>query len=342
MLDLVAPIYRTLIYDHLSIKSLVRLSETCKTINNDSNLKEFIMKKIISKFGYRISDRYWSFNYINYDKMNINMLSKIIVEFMNKTRNLDFNNIVNLSFEDKRYLRIMIPNELYLKLSTDEKIQIIHLLCDQLYRLYEYANQRGMKMTCYEYRCVEEFDLYPFNDSITYKLKSLFLKSNNIIKHKILESLNNISYSCKNDRFVNKTKLQNSTPNPKEFINSVCEYDISKLETIIEIGLFLEEYYYLYLTNFLESNIEYYINVNRSYEDKAYDDYPDVIDKILSNKNKIHPNKTNAQVLDRLIRSAIVRFDVNDIREANKKRRARMNGENSSDDSSDDSSEDFD
>jgi len=327
MLESIAPIYRILIYEHLEVKSLVRLSETCKTIHHDSNLKEFIMKKIVGKFGYVISERYWS--YINYDKMNSNMLSRILVDFIQRTINIDFKSIVDLSFSDKRYLRINIPNELYLKLSTDEQVQIVHVLCDQLYRLYVYADQRGMTL--------EEFDLYPlFNNIKYYSLKKLFLKSNNIIKHKILESLNNISYSCKNDRFVNKTKLQNSTPNPKEFINSLCDDDISKLETIIEIGLFLEEYYYLYLTNFLESNLEEYIDVNGSYEDKAYDDYADNIDKILNSKNKLYPKKTNAQVLDKLIRRAIVRFDVNDIKEANNKRRARMNGENSSDDSSED------
>jgi hypothetical protein len=322
MLESVAPIYRTLIYDHLSIKSLVKLSETCKTINND--LKEYIMKKIINKFGYRISQRYWSCNYIKYDK--INMLSTVLVEFKNRTIHIDFSSIVDLRFEDKRYLTINIPNELYLKLSTDEQIQIIDLLCGQLY-----ANQRGMRMNCYEYRCAEEFDLYPFYDSIKCKLKSLFLKSNNLVKHKILDSLNNIHDSC-----INKIKTENSTPDPQGFINGLCDYDISKLETIIEIGLFLKEYYCdLYLTDFLESNIEYYIDVNRSYEDKLYDDFTDEVDKILDGRNKIYPEKTNGQILMRLIRSTNVTFIVQDIKEASKKRRARFNGEDSSDNSED-------
>lgn len=346
MLESVAPIYRTLIYEHLSIKSLVRLSETCKTIHNDSNLKEFIMKKIINKFGYRISQRYWS--YINYDKMNSNMLSRVLVEFIQRTINIDFISIVDLGFVDKRYLTINIPNQLYLKLSIDEQIQIVDVLCGQLYRLYEYANQRGMRMNCYDYRCAEEFDLYPFYDSIKCKLKSLFLKSNHLVKHKILGSLNNIQ------SWINKIESENSTsnqfidglidydtnPDPQGFINGLCDYDISKLETIIEIGLFLEEYYCdLYLTDFLESNIEYYIDVKRSYEDKAYDDFTDEVDKILDGRNKIYPEKTNGQILKKLIRSTNITFIVQDIYEASKKRRARFNGEDSDDSDNSDGSE---
>ena len=333
MLESVAPIYRTLIYEHLGVKSLVRLSETCKTIHHDSNLKEFIMKKIINKFGYRISQRYWS--YINYDKMNSNMLSRVLVEFKNRTLNIDFKSIVDLSFVDKRYLRINIPNELYLKLSTDEQIQIVHLL----YKLYEYVLQRAMRMNCYEYRCAEEFDLYKLFDNIKYNLKKLFLKSNHLVKHKIIDSLNNIQ-SC-----INQIKTENSTPNqfidglcdydttpdPQEFINGLCDYDIGQLETIIEIGLFLEEYYCdLYLADFLESNIECYIEMNRSYENKVYDDFTDIVDKILDDRNKIYPEKTNGQILMRLIRSTNVSFIVDDIKEASKKRRARFNGEDSS------------
>ena len=61
-----------------------------------------------------------------------------------------------------------------------------------------------------------------------------------------------------------------------------------KLETIIEIGVYLDEYYVLYLEDFLESNIECYIDVNNSYENKAWDYYADFIDKILDDRNKIY------------------------------------------------------
>jgi len=83
----------------------------------------------------------------------------------------------------------------------------------------------------------------------------------------------------------------------------------------------------------LESNIEYYIDVNRSYEDKLYDDFTDEVDKILDDRNKIYPEKTNGQILMRLIRSTNVAFIVQDIKKASKKRRARFNGEDSSDNS---------
>ena len=327
MLESIAPIYRTLIYEHLGVKSLVRLSETCKTIHHDSNLKEFIMKKIVGKFGYVISERYWS--YINYDKMNSNMLNRILVEFKNRVIDVDFSSMVDLKFVDKRYLRINIPNQLYLKLSTDEQVQIVHVLCDQLYRLYEYADQRGMTF--------EEFDLYPLLNNIKYySLKKLFLKSNHLVKNKIIDSLKNIRDNCINNKFIHKLELVTfeSTPDPQEFINGLCDYDIRQLETIIEIGLFLEEYYCdLYLADFLESNIEYYIDVNRSYEDKLYDDFTDEVDKILDDRNKIYPEKTNGQILMRLIRSTNVAFIVQDIKKASKKRRARFNGEDSSDNS---------
>lgn len=332
MLESIAPIYRTLIYEHLGVKSLVRLSETCKTIHHDSNLKEFIMKKIVGKFGYRISERYWSYYYINYEKMNSNMLSRILVEFKNRTLNIDFKSIVDLTFEDKRYLRINIPNELYLKLSTDEQIQIVHVLSDQLYKLYEYAHERGMTL--------EEYDLFPLYDNIKHSLKKLFLKSNDLVKHKIIDSLKNIHDTCINKKFINHLVTFESTPDPQEFINGLCDYDIRQLEMIIEIGLFLEEYYCdLYLTDFLESNIEYYIDVNRSYEDKAYDDFTDEVDKILDGRNKIYPEKTNGQILRKLIRSTNITFIVQDIYEASKKRRARFNGEDSDDSDNSDGSE---
>jgi len=168
-------------------------------------------------------------------------------------------------------------------------------------------------------------------------LKKLFLKSNNLVKHKILDSLNNIYDNCINNKFINHFVTFESTPDPQVFIDSLCDYDIRQLETIIEIGLFLEEYYCdLYLADFLESNIECYIDVNRSHEDKAYDDYADDIDKILNSKNKFYLEKTNAQVLDKLLSNASVNYRVEHIKEANEKRRARMNGENSSEDFSDD------
>lgn len=326
-IESVAPIYRILIYEHLDVKSLVRLSETCKTMNDDPNLKEFIMKKIVAKFGYVK----WFHKFINYDKMNSNMLNRILVEFKNRTLNIDFKSIVDLSFEDKHDLRINIPNELYLKLSTDEQIQIVQLLCDQLYKLYEYANQRGMRMNCYEYRCTEEFDLFPLFNDTKYSLKKLFLKSNHLVKHKIIDSFSDIGNKI---RHKSKPNYNYSFPDTHEFINGLCDYDIGQLETIIEIGLFLEEYYCdLYLADFLESNIEYYIEVNRSYEDKAYDDFTDIVDKILDDRNKIYPEKTNGQILMRLIRSTNVAFTVHDIKEASRKRRARFNGEDSDDNS---------
>jgi hypothetical protein len=51
----------------------------------------------------------------------------------------------------------------------------------------------------------------------------------------------------------------------------------------------------------------------------------------LDDRNKIYPEKTNGQILMKLIRSSNVAFIVQDIKKASKKRRARFNGEDSDD-----------
>jgi hypothetical protein len=228
MLDLVASIYRTLIYEYLSIKYLVRLSKTCKTINNDPNIKEMIIKKIINKFGYNISHKFW--NTYLYNIMDENMITKLLVGFKNRTLSVNFNQIENLSFEDKRNLQIKIPTYLFFKLEKNEQEEIIYILCDQLYKLYEYANKNKMDMAIYEYRCPEEFDLYPFNKNIQYKLKQIFIEGNDEIKCHIINQLSNMIDSCICNKFVNRINNNNLTPNVDDFINGIYDYNLSKLD----------------------------------------------------------------------------------------------------------------
>ena len=69
MLDLVAPIYRRLIYEFLFPQDLARLGETCKTIYQDKNRNDLIVSKISCNFRYKVDKYYWRDEDLNYSLM---------------------------------------------------------------------------------------------------------------------------------------------------------------------------------------------------------------------------------------------------------------------------------
>jgi hypothetical protein len=296
MLDLVESIYRYLICDYLKIEDIIKLKKTCKMINNDKNLDELIIKKISNLFGYNFTNRSWLGNY-NYEKMSNKLLLPIINNFKKITYGCNLDRLENLEYEEEHNINIVFPIKLFFRLDYGEQIRMIEFLCNKLYELWNYANKNNMDMAHFDYRIKERFRFYCLNDWIKVVLNKIFLKGDNKIREVILDCLILNSKKCVNGLYKNKISVSS-------FIKQLYSGDVSELEGIIEIGLFLTENcnYYTYFHKFIEMNIGTYLDMNDDYEDTAYDYYALSINKKLNQKNRIYPDETNKQVLKSLLK----------------------------------------
>jgi hypothetical protein len=296
MLDLVESIYRYLICDYLKIEKIINLKKTCKTINNDKNLDELIIKKISNFFGYNFTNRYWIGNY-NYNNMSNKLLLPIINNFKKITYGCNLEQLEKIEYEEEHNINIVFPIKLFFRLDYEDQIIMIEFLCNKLYELWKYANKNNMDMNQFDYRIKERFRFYCLNNWIKGVLNKIFLKGDNKIRQVILDSLRLNSDKCVNGLYKNKLSVSS-------FIKQLYRGDISELEGIIEIGLFLTENcnYYTYFHKFIEMNIGTYIEMNDSYEDTGCDYFAYSIRKKLNQKNRIYPDETNKEVLKSLLK----------------------------------------
>jgi hypothetical protein len=288
------------------------------------NRDDLIISKISNYYRYKVDKYYWQESkeeYIIYSLMTKELQERISQEFKKRLVSLKFQEIENLSFEDKRYLVIHFPLELFLLSDTASQKEIVLFLCDQLYFMWEYAEKKNMNMGIYDYRCPEEFDLYPFYNFIQNTLESIFYQACDETKCVLIRSLislNNITRCLSPKRTKNEIDVD-------MFIYCLFRGDISRLVEIIDTGIFFEKYFPTYLRDYLDNIIGAYIEVNDSYEDMGYDIYAIQVEKILDEKNKTYTNLTNAEVLDDLLLGCKL-FSVSLFREANVERMNRYKG----------------
>jgi hypothetical protein len=318
MLDLVAPIYRRLIYEFLFPEEIACLGETCKTIYQDKNRNDLMVSKLSSNFRYKVDKYYWRDEYMIYSLMTKDLQGRLSQELKKRIVSLKFQEIENLSFEDKRYLVIHFPLELFFLCDIQSQKEITLFLCDQLFHMWDYAEKNKMNMTTYESRCPEEFDLYPFYNFIQNTLENIFYQSCNETKYVLIGRLIELTNITRNI----SPKLSKNEIYVNIFIYTLFRGDISRLVEIIDAGIFFKKYFPSYLRDYLDNIIGAYIEVNESYEDTGYDIYAIEVEKILDQKNKTYRNLTNADVLDDLLLECKL-FSVSLVREANLKRKER-------------------
>jgi hypothetical protein len=318
MLDLVAPIYRRLIYEFLSPQELAGLGETCKKIHQDPNRMEMMILKISGNFTYEIDKYYWRKNYISYFHMPKYLVSPLVQEFKKRIVSLRFEEIENLSFEDKRYLIIHFPTDLFELSDIETQKEITLFLCDQLYHMWKYAEKREMNMMIYDYRCPEEFDLYPFYNFIKNTLQPIFLNGTESIKYVLIKKLIELSNITRN--MSPKSKVGNDIV-VMDFIHTLFT-NYGDLNEMVEIILFIRKHFPGYLRDYLDNIIGSYVEMNNDYEDTAYDIYAEDIEKKLDLQNETYPERTNAEVLDELLLECKL-FSVSLVRETNKARHER-------------------
>lgn len=312
MIDHIAPIYRTLIYEFLDPNDLSRLGETCRTIYHDKNRKKMIIQKISSTFGY-YNYLHQYYNYLNFSLMTPSLLEPILDEFKKRSLSIKFSDIEKLSFEEKSNLFITLPLDLFSLLDIQSQTAITVLLCNQIYETRLYSIRNKMNMDVYDrYRCKEEFDLYPFHQNIVCTLSQIFKKSKSKIRFALLSQWIEMD---------NKTSGQNGRVEIDDFLSSLFDGDMSELRLMIEIGLFLKRYFPKYLKEYLESCFEDYMNVKHNDEDSdtMYDIYAQEVEEILDEKNALCPSMKNVEILDRLLLechlcSASLLRDVNKVR----------------------------
>jgi hypothetical protein len=237
--------------------------------------------------------------------MSPSLLESILEEFKKRTLSIKFSDIEKLSFEEKRDLIITLPFDLFSLVDTQSQKAIIRTLCHQIYEIREYAMRNEMNMEIYEYRCKEEFDLYPFYQFILRTLCRIFEESKNKIRCFLLTEWMEMDKESSVD----------------EILHGLFRGDMSQLRLMIEIGLFLKRYFRKYLKEYLESCFEDYMNVNHNDEDSdtMYDIYAQEVEEILDEKNALCPSMKNVEILDRLflechLCSASLLRDVNNVR----------------------------
>ncbi len=249
MFDKIPPIYRKLIYEYLYTKDLMVIGKTCKCVHVDENRISSIIEKISCTFGYKINQYFWKSPFL-FDKMPENILNPLKKEFENRTLSLRFSDIDKLSFDDKMYLTITLPFDLFLSLNTNPQKKIIFVLCEHIYQICEYEEDRvyGTK----------QFDLNIFYDFIIYILCRIFKDTKDLsIRIFVIDNL---------VKFDNK-QLQRCIVS--EFILGLFRGDITQLELMIEIGLFFWKNFPYYLKEHFESCFGVYMEFNDEYENTA-------------------------------------------------------------------------
>jgi hypothetical protein len=315
MIDVIAPIYRKLIYEYLDVYDLSNISKICKKFNQDNERKEMLVKKISELFGYHVHQYFWKDN-DTYDYCSIpqDILEHLLIEYKKKILSLSLKEVEDMSFEKKRYLIIHAPIDLFLCLDFDSQKKIIQNLCGIIGDSIRYANQKDMNIYIYEYRSDNKFDLYWLVNDIKCTLELIFKSSNDKVRYELILQIIYIRTSVDLEYPKSNTYFLE-----EEFISYFYIYGIQEIEKIIEIGIFFQKYFPKYLKDFLHNNIGYYIVTIEREGDVTNDRYANDVEMILDQNNLIYSDKTNAEVLDKLLLDCKL-FSVELFRESNRKR----------------------
>ncbi len=338
MLNEIAPIYRSLIYEYLKIEDLVAIGKTCKTIYKDSSRTKFIVEKISCLFGYKVFEKEQpeefeetdrsesrsqalrcrplgrSTEYFYYSLMPSSILEPVKEEFTKRTLSLKFSDIEKLSIEEKKDLTIVFPFDLFFMMDIKNQKKITSILIDHIHEICEHVGKN--KLDIYTDR--EQIGLYPLYEFICRVVCRIFKKGKSPLRLYIMARF--ITLDCIVGRSSNRSLVD-------DFLFSLSEGQIYELSLMIEIGLFLMKNFPHFVRDYLGFCLDSYMDMNDMYPNTEYDCIAETVEKNLDEKNKLVPEMSNAQVLEQLLLECKL-FSVNKIRDVNKKRHLRYINQN--------------
>ena len=311
MLNEIAPIYRSLIYEYLEIEDLVEIGKTCKTIYNDSSRTKFIVEKISCLFGYKVFEKEQpgEFEYFYYSLMPSSILEPLKEEFKKRTISLKFSDIEKLSIEEKKDLTIAFPFDLFFMMDIKNQKKIISILIDHIYEICEHVGKNELDI----YIDREQIGLYPLYEFICRLICRIFKKGKSSLRLYIMARF--ITVDCIVGRVSRRSLVD-------DFLFSLSEGQIYELSLMIEIGLFLMKNFPHFLRDYLGFCLDSYMDMNDMYPNTEYDCIAETVEKNLDEKNKFVPEMSNAQVLENLLLECNL-FSVILLRDVNKERHSR-------------------
>ena len=266
--------HKNFIYERLSIRDLVNLSESCKSFYQDEKRKETIQKKLIDSCFYS----------------TIPLLKELHVHIFPNIINLYFEHFkrIKITHQSISHLKDTIPFFIgpFLSLSSNEKCLIITKLVDFLYDIWKYAQDK-------------EFYYININLFTTFEniLKMVFRNESNTIQIYILNELSNFSNKTKNGQRIytkNRFTYNFNEPNRYTIDEFICHLNLfywKDLPLIIRIADVLESYDEMYLYDFLYEIFQRFIDCNYLNSMKE-DEYVELLEEQLYKKYDMSCDKT--------------------------------------------------
>lgn len=284
MLDLVAPIYRQLIYEFCDIYTLNQVGMTCKKINQEESRIQVLIQKIPELLTLQrlytvgLNMQVDVSQKINFAKLPVVLLKPVTENYTEQTTSIQ---IDFYKFPMTKDQILYFNLKLFTLLTNSQK----HKHVDFYFRLFQsIANQ--------EYKIFRKWMGF-YHISIC-DLHEMFLVSDNEIRDKIIEEILHFKNHPKDFSIL----IEN-------FIPDIIGSNINHLDEIIQVAFYLKQKYPQYLTLFLDSSLGNYLDLSyddhHMYSQEAYDKMSENLEKMLDQPSKLFPHKTNEQVLEELL-----------------------------------------
>lgn len=300
--------HKNTIYCQLNVKDLIQLGKVCKVFYQDKNRIQILVDKIADEHFYRdILRNKYGFT-IPIEMPNLNQHIEWIKRTGNE-ENFREKYVKNMLQLDYRFCRnqhtqlICFVPEYFLSLSLETKTKIIDRVSQNIFELWQYAEDKNQDMNYYFGKPLDEnevdqdkqdeerdvlereeqkkeqeleFDYYIYYRSLENILKIIFQRDSNEMKQIIWDSLEDLSEKTKNSKpdlirnFDHYYRLFRNTNQISKlyfiaFLDHLTFYD---LEPILKIGDFLEaniknRYDDIYLYHYLLERMESFLQSDR-------------------------------------------------------------------------------
>lgn len=266
--------HKNFIYELLSIRDLVNLSESCKSFYQDEKRKEIIQNKLIHSCFYS----------------KVPLLKEFHVHIFPNIMDLYLEHFKRIKFTEQSmsHMEYNIPFFIgpFLSLPCDEKCLIITNLIHYLYDIWKFAQTK-------EFYYIN-INLFSTFESI---LKMIFLSENHTIQIYLLNELSNFSNKTKNSQRIytkNRFSYNFNEPNRYTIDEFICHLGVfywKDLFLIVRIANVLESYDEMYLYDFLYEIFQPFIDCHYLNTMKE-DHYVELLEEQLQQKYDMSCNKT--------------------------------------------------
>lgn len=266
--------HKNFIYDLLSIRDLLNLSESCKSFHQDEKRKEIIQNKLIHSCFYS--------NEPLLKEFHSDIFPNIMGFYLDRFKKIKFTE------QSMSHVKNNIPFFIgpFLSLPCDEKCLIITNLINYLYDIWKFAQTKE-----FYYININLFSTFE------YILKMIFRSENNLIQLYILNELSNFSNKTKNSQRIytkNRFSYNFNEPNRYTIDEFICHLGLfywKDLSIIIRIADVLESYDEMYLYDFLYEIFQPFIDCNYLNSMKE-DHYVELFEEQLHQKYDMSCDKT--------------------------------------------------